>query len=136
MIMLRALIKFNKGLMRMPILWRLWLMLMVIVNLVVPLFFLDRTEAQVVVAVFFVGALLMTVLTGLTGFSRLLGLGHILWFPLLGFLWLRLDLMPSGEPFGIWVRALMLINAISLAIDVTDVARYIAGERDEVIEGL
>ena len=134
--MLGALIKFNKGLMRMPIPWRVWVLLLVLVNLVVPLFFLEHAEARTVIAVFFVGALLMTLLTALTGFSRLLGLGHVLWFPLLYFLWMRLEAAPADEPFGIWLRALMAINAVSLAIDATDVARYLAGERDEVIEGL
>ena len=64
------------------------------------------------------------------------GLGHVLWFPLLYFLWTRLEGAPADGPFGIWLRALMAINAVSLAIDATDVARYLAGERDEVIEGL
>ena len=134
--MLDALIKFNKGLMKMPIPWRVWVSLLVLVNLVVPLFFLERAEARIVIAVFLVGALLMTLLTALTGFSRLLGLGHVLWFPLLYFLWTRLEGAPADGPFGIWLRALMAINAVSLAIDATDVARYLAGERDEVIEGL
>jgi len=134
--MLRAMLKFNKGLMKMPIPWRLWVMLLALVNLVVPLFFIDSSEAQVVVVVFLIGALLMTILTALTGFSRLLGLGHILWFPLLFFLWTRLDQIPGDEPLGIWLRALLVINAISLAIDVSDVARYLSGERGEVVEGL
>lgn len=134
--MLDAVIKFNKGLMKMPIPWRVWVLLLVLLNLVAPLFFLERAEARIVIAVFLVGALLMTLLTALTGFSRLLGLGHVLWFPLLYFLWTRLEGAPADGPFGIWLRALMAINAVSLAIDATDVARYLAGERDEVIEGL
>ncbi|MEE9598759.1 MAG: hypothetical protein V3V96_18455 [Acidiferrobacterales bacterium] len=39
---MRAFIKFNKGLMGMPWPWRLWSMLLVVVNLIVPLFFLNR----------------------------------------------------------------------------------------------
>lgn len=38
---MHAFIKFNKGLMKMPVQWRLWLLLLVGINLVVPLFFLD-----------------------------------------------------------------------------------------------
>ena len=37
-----AFIKFNKGMMKMPVQWQLWLMLLVTVNLLVPLFFLAR----------------------------------------------------------------------------------------------
>ena len=74
---MRAFIKFNRGVMKMPMLVRLWLMLLVALNLVVPLFSLDRLEAQVVVVTFVASVMLMTVLTASLGFNRLLGLGHI-----------------------------------------------------------
>ena len=83
---MRAFIKFNKGLMNMPILVRLWLMLLMAVNLAIPFFYLNRLEAQVVVITFLASAMLMTMLTASSGFNRLLGLGHILWIPLLIFL--------------------------------------------------
>ncbi len=133
---MRAFIKFNKGIMKMPILWQLWLMLLVVVNLVVPLFFLDRLEAQVVVVALLASATLMTILTGVFGFTRLLGLGHIFWLPLLYFLWLRLGQIPADDFFGIWVRALMALNAASLVIDIIDVSRYIAGDREETVKGI
>ncbi len=88
---MHAFIKFNKGLLSMPIQWRLWLLLLVSINLVVPLFYIDRLEAQAVVGALLVSMTFMTLLTALTGFTRLLGLGHIVWLPLLYFLWTRLD---------------------------------------------
>ena len=130
---MRAFIKFNKGIMKMPIQWRLWLMLLMVVNLVVPLFYLNRLEAQVVLAVILASAMLMTMLTASSGFTRLLGLGHILWFPLLYFLWIRLDQIPASDFFGIWIRILMTLNAVSLVIDTIDVTRYIAGDREETV---
>jgi len=133
---MRAFIKFNKGVMKMPILWQLWLMLLVVVNLIVPLFFLDRLEAQVVVVALLASATLMTILTGVFGFTRLLGLGHIFWLPLLYFLWLRLGQIPADDFFGIWVRALMALNAASLVIDIIDVSRYIAGDREETVKDI
>ena len=60
---MRAFIKFNKGLMNMPILVRLWLMLLMVVNLAIPFFYLNRLEAQVVVITFLASAMLMTMLT-------------------------------------------------------------------------
>ena len=131
---MRAFIKFNRGVMKMPMLVRLWLMLLVALNLVVPLFSLDRLEAQVVVVTFVASVMLMTVLTASLGFNRLLGLGHIFWIPLMYFLWLRLDQIPVDEPFGLWIRALMVTNAISLVIDTIDVTRYISGERNETVQ--
>ncbi len=133
---MNAFIKFNKGVMRGPIYVRLWLMLLIFSNLVVPLFYLHRVEAQVVLGALLASVILMTGLTGLSGFTRLIGLGHIFWLPLLYFLWTRLDHIPSAELFGAWIRILIGLNAISLVIDGIDVVRYIAGDRAETVKGL
>ncbi len=133
---MRAFIKFNKGMMKMPLPWQLWLMLLVTVNLVIPLFYIDRLESQVVVGVFVTSLVLFSILTARVGFTRLLGLGHILWVPLLWFLWTRLDQNPQHDLFGIWIRTLMTLNAMSLVIDALDVIRYIAGDRAETVKGL
>ncbi len=131
-----AFIKFHKGMMKIPIHWRLWLALLVIVNFVIPLFFLNRLEAQVVAGTLIASVILMTGLTALSGFTRLLGLGHIFWIPLLYFLWMRLEQNPADDFFGLWLRVLMILNAASLIIDVVDVGRYIAGDRSETVEAL
>ncbi len=131
-----AFIKFNKGVMKMPVHWKFWNMLLVIANLIVPLFFLNHLEGQVVLVTVLASMILMTTLTALSGFTRLLGLGHVFWIPLLYFLWIRLDQIPANDLFGIWMRVLMALNAASLAIDASDVIRYIAGDREETIKGL
>ncbi len=131
-----AFIKFNKGVLKLPIYLQLWLMLLVIANLVVPLFFLNHLESQIVLATMLASMILMILLTSLFGFTRLLGLGHVLWIPLLYFLWTRLGEIPANDLFGIWIRVLMALNAASLAIDAIDVIRYIAGDREETIKGL
>lgn len=133
---MRAFIKFNKGVLKLPIPWRLWNMLLVFVNMAVPLFYLGRPEARVVLVVTLLSVTLMTILTALTGFSRLLGLGHILWIPLIYFLWTRLDGFPADGFYGLWIRALMALNAVSLIIDGVEVMRYVAGDRRETIPGL
>ncbi len=131
--LIKALIHFMRGLLKMPRYAQLWLVLLVIVNGIVPLFFLGRMEAQATLGIFLAGALLMIALTALSGFSRLLGAGHFLWFILLGLLWTRLDQIPADDLFGLWIRVLMLINAVSLVIDVTDVIRYARGDHAEMV---
>jgi len=131
-----AFIKFNKGMMKMPIQWQLWLMLLVTANLVIPLFFLEHLEAQVAMGTLFISMMFMTGLTALTGFTRILGLGHIFWIPMLLWLGMRLDEIPTDDLFGIWVRALMVLNGISLIIDTIDVSRYLLGDREETVKGL
>ncbi len=132
----RAFIQFNRGMMQMPVHWQLWLMLLVIANVVAPLFFLGHLEAQLVLAAILASMMLMTALTGLSGFTRLLGLGHVFWIPLLAFLWTRLDQIPANDAFGIWIRLLMVLNAASLVIDASDVIRYVARDREETVKGL
>jgi len=131
-----AFLKFNKGMLRMPIPVRIWLLVLIVFNMVVPLFYVNRPEALVTVIVFFASVMFMVLLTAWTGFSRMLGFGHVLWVPLLWWLWTRLDQIPADDLFGLWVRALMLLNVISLVIDAIDVTRYIRGDREEVIKGL
>jgi hypothetical protein len=65
-----------------------------------------------------------------------LGLGHVFWFPLLYFLWTRLELIPADDFFGLWIRAVMLLDALSLTIDVVEVFRYLAGDRAETVKGI
>ena len=129
-----AFITFNNGLFKMPLYWQVWLALLVMVNAIIPLFFLYRIEAWMVLAAFFANTLIMTTLTAFSGFTRLLGLGHIFWVPLLYFLWTRLSQIPATDFFGIWIPALMVLNAESLVIDAVDVFRYIAGDREETVQ--
>ena len=78
----------------------------------------------------------MMLITKLTGFSRLVGLGHAPWLPLVYFLWTRLGEIPPGDLFGLWARALIVLNIASLVVDTIDVVRYLAGDRKEMVEGL
>ncbi len=130
---MNAFIKFNKGMMSMPIGWQVWLMVLVAHNMIVPLFYFGRLEAQVVIVTLFASMGLMTLITAKTGFTRLLGLGHSLWILLVLWLWTRLPQSPAGDFFGIWIRSLMAVNAISLVIDAVDVIRYIRGDRAETV---
>ena len=133
---MKAFIKFNKGILKMPIAWQLWLMLLVAANVVAPLFFLRHLEAQVVLGTFLVSAMLMTWLTGRFGFTRILGLGHILWIPLLALLLARVGHISGNDVYGIWIWSLIVLNSVSLVIDAVDVFRYIAGDREETVPGL
>ncbi len=133
---MRAFLRFNQGLFSMPPLWQAWLLALISANLIAPLFFLGRLEAQVVIVALVLSMVLMTILTGRFGFSRILGLGHIWWVPLLGFLWSRLVDVPPNDAFGLWLRAVMVLNATSLVIDTVDVVRFLVGERAETVDGL
>jgi len=128
-----VLTKFPKGVLKLPLAVQIWLGVLMIANAVVPMFFIGHREAQVVLGVFMVSAASMMILANVAGFTRLLGLGHVLWIPLLLYLWSRMGGHPAVEPYGAWMRIVMLLNAASLVIDAWDVVRYARGERAEIV---
>jgi len=74
---MKAFIKLNKGMLKMPLQWQLWMAVLVAANLVAALFFLHRIEAQVVLGTLLASMILMTYLTARFGFTRILGLARI-----------------------------------------------------------
>ena len=131
--MLRAFITFNLGMLRMRAGVKVWLLGLIAANMVVPMFFISTREAQVVILTMLASVMLMTALTAQGGFTRLLGLGHILWIPLLVYLWRGLQGHPLDTSMGLWLRVLMVLNTISLGIDTVDVVRYLRGDRGTLV---
>ncbi len=129
---MRAFIRFNQGLLNMPPHLQVWVAMLIGANLVAPLFFLDHVEAQATLVAGLAGMAIMTALTGRFGFSRIVGLGHVAWLPLLVFLGSRLADVPATDAFGIWLRAVVVLDAVSLAFDALDVVRFARGERAEI----
>ena len=79
---------------------------------------------------FVISIIIMTIVYLRLGFVRLLGIGHIFWIPMVLWLWTRLDQTPSlNSTLEHWLIIVIVMNTISLIIDVVDVARYIKGER-------
>jgi len=111
---------FMRGLMRQPPAVMAWVGMLVLVNGVLALFFLHTLEAKVVLATLALGGVLMELLTWRQGFTRLLGLGHILWLGLVPWLVTRLALH-EGEPVVYWLVAVIVLNALSLVLDIRDV---------------
>ena len=78
----------------------------------------------------------MVLLTGLSGYTRLISMGHVFWIPMIIWFWTRLDQIPSDDAFGVWIRLLIAVNMISLLIDAVKVVRYLKGERAETVKNL
>ncbi len=126
-----ALAKFPRGVLRQPLPVRIWLEVLLFANGVMPIFFLGNREAQVTLLIFVLSVGFMMTLTHVVGFNRLLSVGHILWIPLLLYLWSRMGGHPAVEPYGAWIRIVMVLNAAALMVAGWDVVRYVRGERGE-----
>ncbi len=126
---MKVMIDFFRTLLLLPKPWVAWVGLLMITNMVVPVFFIETLEAQVVLGAMIGGAAFQMAIFKTKGFVRLLGIGHILWIPLV--IWLALGIEPEqlASPFGIWIAAVIILDSVSLMIDGVDVVRYFKGER-------
>ena len=109
-------------------------------NMIVPLFFLSsHIEAWVVLGTALITGATFIVLTAFSGFSRLLGFGHLPWVPMLVYLILRLPDAQKQFPdtwFLFWLHAVIILDIGSLILDAANVVRYYRGEQDEMVKGL
>lgn len=133
---MNAFLKFNKGVLKFPVGVKLWMLVLLVANFLIPLFLLPRLEATVVLATSFASFGLMVWITGLSGFTRLVGLGHILWIPLIFYLWGLLGGAEDSGLYAIWLRGLIAVNTVSVLLDAIDITRYLRGDRAEMVAGL
>jgi len=80
------------------------------------------------------GGMIGLLLVKVQGFTRLLGLMHILWIPLIIYLAGKLNVYAASQPIGLWIRGLLVLNGVSILIDFVDVMRYVYGERKSIGE--
>ena len=120
---------FNEGLMAEPGWLKAWVGWMVLVNSLALLFVMKR-EARVVLAVWVLNGISMTLMAEWTGYNRLLGIVHVIWWtPLMVYLYTQRDRIAFGSWYGRWVVVLMATNCTSLVVDYIDVVRYALGDR-------
>ncbi len=127
--MLGTLTQFAEAFLGQPLWLLIWMGWMGTVNLT-SLLFLGHAAARWVLVAFLCSFVTMVLLFAASGYTRLLGLGHVLfWTPLLVHLWRSGALLDASERVGRWLRVLFATNAASLVIDYVDVARHLLGER-------
>ena len=107
---------------------RLWCVWLVAVN-GACLFFLDRVEAQVVLAVTVAAVAVQAVIYQRTGFTRILGSAHVLWLPMFAWMATRADIIQADSALATWLTVLFATNAVSFIVDTADAFRFLRGER-------
>ncbi len=130
--MLRTAVEFMRKLNQLSTGLRLWLLALIAVNLFIPLGFLAAIEARVTMATFLLAFALGAALFKRFGFSRIVALMHVPWYPLIVYLWWRLPETAAAGAFGLWLRSVIILNAIALIFDTKDVVKYLAGDREPV----
>ena len=120
---------------------QIWVQILVVVNLAAIFFvvvrkdgkFSVRIEAIAIVASFVLAGAMMTWMYTQIGFVRLLGLPHLIfWLPIYVWLLLKFRAGAFDAPFKYYLLLYFLIAGISLVIDLSDVTRYLIGERQSL----
>ncbi len=129
LVTMRNPLKFFSELLQQPPRISVWVLVLMLVN-IASLAFWNEPLAQLVFTTFMLSAMMMMALYARFGFTRILGLGHILWIPLLA--WLLIHLPAMDGAFGLYLLALSLTIGISLVLDIIDVWKYFGHGRPYV----
>ena len=126
-------IDFFRHMFSMPKPWVAWLVVLMLANLLPGALHFQSLEGRVVLGTFILAAMTLMALFHRGGFTRLLGLGHFYWIPMVAWLWMRFDGLPTEGGLRPMIAAVMIVNTLSLVIDVVDVVRWLRGERDPTV---
>lgn len=130
---MKVILDFTRSWFKMRQPWPIWLGVLMLVNMMGPLFFLDTAEGQATLAVFMASAMLMMGLFAALGWVRLLGAGHFLWLGLVPWLWLRLDSIEPATALYYGVVVVIAMNSASLAIDIVTSVQWLLGAREATV---
>ena len=123
---LRTPMGFFRDLLNQPTWVAVWVFALMVVNLASVAFW-SEPLAKAIVVVFMLSAMLMMGLYAQFGFERILGLGHVFWIPLLGYL--LVQLRQAEGLFAGYLTVLSLAIGISLLFDIRDVWIYLSSKR-------
>lgn len=109
----------------LPHLWALWL---ISVN-GLGLLFVTRIEAQVLLAATVVAVSAMALSYQRIGYTRVLGVAHVVWLPVFAWLATRLETIAADPALAKWLALTLATNCVCLVIDACDIRRFLRGER-------
>ena len=119
--------RFFVELMQQPVAIPIWVFYLMGINMA-SVGFWREPLAKLIFITFMISAMLMMGLYSRFGFEPILGLGHILWVPLLVYVLTRLPAFESS--FKRYLVIFSISIAISLAFDATDVWKYFTSQKD------
>ncbi len=118
--------RFFIELIQQPIWIPVWVLILMIVN-VSSAGFWNESLAKVIFAAFMLSAMLMMGLYSRFGFEKILGMGHIIWLPLLVYVLMRIP--AARDTFKGYLIVWSIFTVISLVFDVVDVWKYFTSQK-------
>jgi len=114
-------LRFFVEVMRQPAWIAIWVLVLMLVNMA-SIAWWSQPLAKVIFTTFMISAVLMMVLYSRFGFSKILGLGHALWIPLL--IYVVFQIPYAGGWFRTYLIVFSVFTVVSLAFDITDVWQF------------
>jgi hypothetical protein len=112
--------------MQQPVWIPVWVLTLMIVN-IASIGFWSEPLAKVIFVTFMLSAMLMMGLYSKFGFEKILGMGHILWIPLL--VYVLMEIPTANDTFKAYLIILSISIVVSLAMDIVDVRRYFTSRK-------
>jgi len=112
--------------MQQPVWVNVWVFFLMIINVASVGFWHDPL-AKLIFIIFMISTVLMMGLYSLFGFEKILGLGHILWIPLLLHVVMQISAVEAS--FKGYLLVLSISIAISLVFDIVDVWKYFTSRK-------
>ena len=113
--------RFFTELMQQPIWILLWVVFLMIIN-VASILFWNEPLAKIIFVTFMLSAIFMMGLYSRFGFEKILGMGHVLWIPLL--VYVLMEVQAANDAFKIYLIILSVTFVVSLVFDIVDVWKY------------
>ncbi|MBS0159793.1 MAG: hypothetical protein JSS26_14545 [Nitrospira sp.] len=114
-------LRFFIELLQQPLWVSLWVLSLMLANMA-SLAFWQEAVARLILMTFLASAMLMMGLYSRYGFTKILGLGHVPWIPLLAYVVMQI---PAAEAsFKRYLLILSVSMVISLVLDTIDVWNY------------
>ncbi len=126
MLVLRNPFRFFIELMQQPVWILAWVLILTIGN-VASVGFWNEPLAKVIFVTFMLSAMLMMGLYSRFGFDKILGVGHILWIPLL--VYMLMEIPTARKTFKGYLIVLSISIIISLVFDIVDVWKYFTSQK-------
>ena len=118
--------RFFIELTQQPVWVPVWVLFLMIIN-VASVGFWNEPLAKAIFVTFMLSAMLMMGLYSRFGFEKILGLGHLLWIPLVAYV--LTEIPAAGDTFKRYLIILSVSIIISLGFDIVDVWRYFSSRK-------
>ncbi|MEH6467838.1 MAG: hypothetical protein V7722_09425 [Porticoccus sp.] len=113
-------------LMQQPVWIPVWVFYLMMINFV-SIGFWSEPLAKAIFMTFMLSAMLMMGLYSWFGFEKILGMGHVLWLPLLVYVFIGIS--TASGAFKVYLMILSISIMVSLGFDIVDSWKYFAGRK-------